>query len=93
MIPWREKLALKPAEVAAILSVSRRTVYRLIAAGGLKSQKIGRAVVVPTEDLIRFMTGAELPPALTPRAASVLERFRDRADRDSRRSDRGDGSR
>jgi excisionase family DNA binding protein len=44
------KLLLRPVEVAAMLSISRSSVYELIAAGDIPSIKLGdRMVRVPAE--------------------------------------------
>jgi len=47
--PNRAKALLKPAEVAQLLSVSLPTVKRMLAAGDLKSVKLGRSRRIPAE--------------------------------------------
>lgn len=42
-----EPILLRPAEVAALLSLSRSEVYRQIAAGTIPSVRFGRSVRVP----------------------------------------------
>jgi excisionase family DNA binding protein len=47
------KKTLRPDEIAAFLSLSRRTVYRWIKAGRLPSLRLGGAVRVLRDDLIK----------------------------------------
>lgn len=49
--PRVEKLMLRPAEVAAALSIGRTTCYALIASGEIPSRKIGRSLRVSTAAL------------------------------------------
>ena len=42
-----EKLLVRPVEAAAMLSVSRSSIYELIAAGVVPSVRIGRMIRVP----------------------------------------------
>lgn len=46
-----------PEEVAAILQVTRRTVYSYIKAGRLSALKIGRNVRIPEDRLEQFIQG------------------------------------
>jgi excisionase family DNA binding protein len=46
-----EKLLLKVSEAQKILSLSRSTVYSMIASGVLPSVRIGRAVRIPVDAL------------------------------------------
>jgi excisionase family DNA binding protein len=50
------KKTLRPDEIAAFLSVSRRTVYRWIKSGRLPSLFLGGAVRVLREDLIKAVS-------------------------------------
>lgn len=45
------RAALDPQSAADYLSVSRQTIYRLIARGALRSFKIGRSTRIPVADL------------------------------------------
>ena len=46
------------AEVAAVMRVSRMTVYRLVHAGDLASVKIGRSFRVPESAVHDYLRGA-----------------------------------
>ncbi len=46
-----QKLLLRPTEVTQMLSLSRSTVYQLIASGELKSIRLGRAIRIPVKSL------------------------------------------
>lgn len=50
------KKTLRPDEIAAFLSLSRRTVYRWIKAGRLPSLRLGGSVRVLREDLIKAVS-------------------------------------
>lgn len=56
----RELECLTVGEVAEILHVTEKTVYRLVAKGELKSVRVGRALRVLRADLITFMRGGEM---------------------------------
>jgi putative molybdopterin biosynthesis protein len=49
---------LKSKDVAAILNISRRTVYTLMQRGELPSVRIGRSVRVQPEDLENFISNS-----------------------------------
>ena len=51
------KLLVSVAEAAELLSVSRSTVYELVAAGVIASVKLGRRRLVPTEELRARVSG------------------------------------
>lgn len=53
------RLAYSPTQAADALSLSRATVYDLIASGQLPARKIGGRCIVTHEDLVKFL--AELP--------------------------------
>ena len=42
-----EPLAFRPAEVAAMLGVSKASVYRNVASGAIPSVRVGRSVRIP----------------------------------------------
>lgn len=46
-IPWRERLALRPDEVAAVMGVSRAAVYASIKSGAIPTQELAGAKRVP----------------------------------------------
>lgn len=48
-------LSVSPADAAALLGVSRGTIYNLIHAGELKRVRIGRAVRIRVSDLTEFL--------------------------------------
>jgi excisionase family DNA binding protein len=57
-----EPVLLTPREVMSLLNISRTTFFKLIAAGELKSVRIGRAVRIPREavdDFVRKLPSAE----------------------------------
>jgi excisionase family DNA binding protein len=51
----KERLLLRPAEAAELLSISRTRVYELLAGGELPSVRLGRAVRVPATELRRWV--------------------------------------
>jgi excisionase family DNA binding protein len=53
-----QPLAYTDGEVAALLHVSKRTVYRLRKSGALRAVRIGRAVRVPADALAQFLKRA-----------------------------------
>jgi excisionase family DNA binding protein len=57
-IRWRDKLTVRPAEAAAILSLSERHVRRLIASGALPALRADRSVLIRTSDLLKFVEQA-----------------------------------
>jgi len=50
-----QPLAYTDADVASLLRVSKRTVYRLRKSGQLRAVRIGRAVRVPADSLAHFL--------------------------------------
>ena len=55
-IPLLERLAVSPFEAAGLLSVSKRTVARLLAGGKLKACKLGSRVLVDVASLKAFLS-------------------------------------
>lgn len=55
MSNFDKALAYTDAEVASLLRVSKRTVYRLRKSGALPAVRIGRAVRIPAEGLTLFL--------------------------------------
>ena len=51
MIVKAERLAYRVDEAAEVASISRRTIYNLIAAGKLKTIKIGKCRLIPASAL------------------------------------------
>ncbi|HET9443563.1 MAG TPA: helix-turn-helix domain-containing protein [Acidimicrobiales bacterium] len=51
-----QKLLLTPVETARLLGIGRTKVYELMAAGALKSVRIGRARRVPTDAVDAFLS-------------------------------------
>ena len=49
-IPPADRLALRPLEAAAMLGISRATLYREILAGRLRKRKSGSRSLIATED-------------------------------------------
>ncbi len=52
-------LLVPPAEAAALLSVTRQTVYAMLNAGTLPSLKIGRCRRIPMQAIIDLIGGAD----------------------------------
>lgn len=50
--------AMNPDNAAAHLGLGRTTTYRLIREGKLRSVKVGRRRLVPTEEIARFLREA-----------------------------------
>ena len=50
-----QKLLLRPAEAAELVSISRALAYRYIASGELPSVKLGRSIRVPADKLREFV--------------------------------------
>ena len=44
-------------EVSVLLGVNERTIRRLIDAGKLQSVKVGKAIRIPKENLIKYLEG------------------------------------
>ena len=51
-IPWRERLYLRPREVAEILGISGRSVWKKIESGELPVVRSGRSTRIPTAALL-----------------------------------------
>jgi excisionase family DNA binding protein len=51
--------ALSVAETGAALSVSRSTVMRLIADGELRAKRVGARVLIPVDEIDRFLTDTD----------------------------------
>ena len=49
-----EPVALSPAAAAAFLSVSRMTIYNLLAAGKLHARKLGNRTLLDAADVRRY---------------------------------------
>lgn len=57
----KNQIALSPLEAAQALSVSRGTIFNLLARGEIKGVKLGTRTLVPATELARFL--ASLPEA------------------------------
>ncbi len=55
-----ERLLYVINDAAAQLSISRHTLYRLIAAGEVKAVKIGRRTLVPRSSLVGYVARLEV---------------------------------
>ena len=53
--PLAEVKLLTVAEVAAILSLSRMTVYRMVNSGTLPALKVGRSVRIPEHVVVEYL--------------------------------------
>lgn len=49
-----DKLLYSKKETAALLSISTKTITRLIARGELKPRRVGRRVLFPRTEIVRF---------------------------------------
>jgi excisionase family DNA binding protein len=56
-------LAMSPADAARFLSLSKKTVHRLIARGKLAAKKSGPRTLVTTESLQAYFEGLPMKPA------------------------------
>ncbi len=64
-------LSYRPKEAAAMLGVSRSTIYQMIADGDLPARKLGMATLIRHEDLARVLDAAELSPSTKAAQASM----------------------
>ncbi len=55
MTNWRERASLRPSEVAEVTGLSLATVRRMIARGELRAIRVGRSVIVRTEEVERIV--------------------------------------
>ncbi|HEX5997435.1 MAG TPA: helix-turn-helix domain-containing protein [Jiangellales bacterium] len=53
-----ERKSVRPGEAAAMLSVSRDTVYVLLRSGRLRSVKVGRARLIPVSAIEEFLSSS-----------------------------------
>jgi excisionase family DNA binding protein len=51
------RLLVRPVEAAAMLSISRSSIYELLAAGEIESVRVGRMVRIPVAALKRIAEG------------------------------------
>jgi excisionase family DNA binding protein len=65
--PDQSPLALRPAEAARALGVSRSRLYELLAQGELKARKLGASTLIERVEIERYI---ETLPAYEPAAAS-----------------------
>lgn len=54
-LPHALKLAYKPSEAAALLSISERSLWSLMNDGRIKPFKLGRSVLYAHSELVRFV--------------------------------------
>jgi len=77
---YRERVTLRPSEVAALTGLSVKTIHDLLDAGVLRRIKVRHAVLIPVDDVLRLLAGdarwtaGELP--LTPRAVDAARALR-----------------
>jgi excisionase family DNA binding protein len=55
----KQKLLVRPVEAATMLSVSRSSIYELIASGAVPSVRIGRMIRVPVAAIQRLAERAD----------------------------------
>lgn len=58
-IPLPDRPVLTPAETAAVLGVTRQTVYALINSGELRRYKVGRSARIPRVDVYALIGGPD----------------------------------
>jgi excisionase family DNA binding protein len=63
--PPTPPLAVRPAEAARLLGVSRSHLYELLAAGRIRSRMDGAARLIRYADLVAFLDGLPLPSLAT----------------------------
>lgn len=51
VVPFAERMAYRVEEAAAVIGVSKRTIYKAVAEGRISSKRIGQCVVIPAEAL------------------------------------------
>ena len=71
-VPAPLPLAVRPAEAARLLGISRAAVYRQLGAGELTAVKFGAATLVTTESIRQFLAGL-------PRFRTTLQQTADAA--------------
>lgn len=69
-----EKLALRPAEAAAALGVSRRTVQDWLSRGVLPCKRLGRVVLIPVDELRAWLSRRENQPESCQSSTEVRRR-------------------
>ncbi len=55
------RIAYRPATLAALLDLSRATVYRLIEQGELPASRIGGAVVIEHTEVLKYLRRMRVP--------------------------------
>ena len=50
-----ERMLLSPVEVAEALGIGRSRIYKFLAAGTLPSIRVGRSILIPVEDLRKWI--------------------------------------
>jgi excisionase family DNA binding protein len=77
----RDRVTLRPREVAQITGLSVKTVHDLVNEGVLRRMKIRGAVLIPVEDVKRMLSeaaGGHPEPRLTPRGVAAVRSLRER---------------
>lgn len=64
-------IAYRPKEAAALLGVSRSTIYEMIAEGKIRAKKIGSATVIGHEELSRIYEVADFSESTKRAQASI----------------------
>jgi len=75
----RDRVTLRPREVAQITGLSVKTVHDLVNEGVLRRMKIRGSVLIPVEDVKRMLSEADGKPAeprLTPRGVAAVRSLR-----------------
>ena len=65
-------LAYRPKDAAALLGISRSTLYEMIASGKIEARKLGGATIIRHEELVRVLDAAPLADATKAAQASVV---------------------
>ena len=50
-----DKVAVSPEEARRALGLGRSTIYALLREGSLRGRRVGRRVVIPVTELVRFL--------------------------------------
>lgn len=64
-------IAYRPKDAAAVLGVSKSTIYQMIADGDLEARKLGAATLISHDELSRVLLAAPLTPAAKAAQASI----------------------
>ncbi len=87
MIGWREKAALRPKQVAEVLSVSERVVRQMIEDGTLTSRRQGGCRLIPTWAILELVgeRTSEITTTFPPPSVPLSREERHTVDKITRR--------